>query len=871
MWSEYESRERESHSRVFIMEGEPATTAMATSSAPVPASSTSGASNPVHARRSRRRWVSDATRRGLDAAFREDPTPSRDVLIELAEKCGASLKQVSVWFSARRAKEKAQRSEHEPADVRDDDAWAGGEGDDDVGDGNDSYYGDGGDHSEGEDGTNSVAKAEQSAASITDMRGGAPSMHAEDHRAGAHAPAVSSTHGGTRVLIPEACELLAIEHPCYVVNADRGVRMLGGTQAIARASASNSTSMECSLRPQDPLAHPLFGVRVDTPGVLLKVTRRKRKASTATAAGTDSPAALSPAPSAPTGPAHASFAASKPKMAIEVLGSVTSSYRFEGLADYQFVSDPSLLNTLEPGPHSANTPFDLIGTLEPLAAHAMRIPPSLFSMYDVPLEYLPRKGATGALGETESVSQKGSAARKRRGDALVVGNALQPRRQRAKTGKAKPMHFGQRVEFDAAAVPTGPPPKIAATIDLEDELFIAMKAKFAQRPVWSRQALKASLPEHLNITEERLKFRLPQLAFYFAQGPWRMCWIAFGYDPRASRDSRIYQVLDLRLPPEVEHLVPKKSGRRLVGAPARIMESAASHAGDACSSVGGDVASVTDGGRVRNIPGDQALPTQRHVYFQMCDFTGDALVQLVHEEESATAMQRCHKAHGWYTSDNMEKARLLLKQSMLQLARGAAGGKPLLMDDSRRRKQETNAASVPYSKTSPSSSSASPPAAAGATLSSGDARQPEDEDADEDDGPWDQQTRESPSHGARLPATMNGAEAVAFSASVVPSGGLADASSFGIFDDVHDMMDEGSDEESDAHASVQDGEVMDDVDDEDEESSVNETDEGSGTDSGHSKRYADDDDDEVDDDDDDDDDDGPLYGDDDDGALHFAE
>ena len=30
-------------------------------------------------------------------------------------------------------------------------------------------------------------------------------------------------------------ELLAIEHPCYVVNADRGVRMLGGTQAIARA------------------------------------------------------------------------------------------------------------------------------------------------------------------------------------------------------------------------------------------------------------------------------------------------------------------------------------------------------------------------------------------------------------------------------------------------------------------------------------------------------------------------------------------------------------------------------------------------------------------------------------------------------------
>jgi hypothetical protein len=99
-------------------------------------------------------------------------------------------------------------------------------------------------------------------------------------------------------------------------------------------------------------------------------------------------------------------------------------------------------------------------------------------------------------------------------------------------------------------------------------------------------------------SQERLRFCLPQLAYYFANGPWRMCWIVYGYDPRISADARIYQVrcmltrgtvaelsrsmvaelsrsmaaertlfewvrvwqvLDLRLPAQLESLVPKKS------------------------------------------------------------------------------------------------------------------------------------------------------------------------------------------------------------------------------------------------------------------------------------------------------------------------
>ena len=180
-----------------------------------------------------------------------------------------------------------------------------------------------------------------------------------------------------------------------------------------------------------------------------------------------------------------------------------------------------------------------------------------------------------------------------------------------------------------------------------------------------------------------------------------MCWIAFGYDPRSSRDSRIYQVtrsrrtahggccvflvaspvsntltlcqvLDLRLPPGVEHLVPKKTEKRLLGTPARIpaRRSADAASGAVSTGIGTGTGTGPGAGVALNgasassairsgcsvvaasssqmgeadffehrVPGDQALPSQRHVYFQMCDFTGERLVALVHEEEVSTPLE----------------------------------------------------------------------------------------------------------------------------------------------------------------------------------------------------------------------------------------
>ena len=103
------------------------------------------------------------------------------------------------------------------------------------------------------------------------------------------------------------------------------------------------------------------------------------------------------------------------------------------------------------------------------------------------------------------------------------------------------MHFGTGVEFSCGTVPQEPLDHVRVTVDEEDSLYNILLERFAQRPIWSRQALRASFPADMLVVNDRLRFRLPQLAYYFTNGPWRMCWIAYGYDPRQSADSRVYQ------------------------------------------------------------------------------------------------------------------------------------------------------------------------------------------------------------------------------------------------------------------------------------------------------------------------------------------
>ena len=114
--------------------------------------------------------------------------------------------------------------------------------------------------------------------------------------------------------------------------------------------------------------------------------------------------------------------------------------------------------------------------------------------------------------------------------------------------------------------PRAPSALVQATVVETDPLYLTMKERFAQRPVWTRKALFASLPPGSYRTVDSVRHTLPQLSYYFTNGPWRMCYIAYGYDPRATADARIYQVLDRQptpWPTGQEETLPNMAGARL--------------------------------------------------------------------------------------------------------------------------------------------------------------------------------------------------------------------------------------------------------------------------------------------------------------------
>ena len=83
------------------------------------------------------------------------------------------------------------------------------------------------------------------------------------------------------------------------------------------------------------------------------------------------------------------------------------------------------------------------------------------------------------------------------------------------------------------------------------------------------------------------------------------------------------QILDLRLPPELETLVPKKCKRFNEGAPRRLRpKPPAAAARPAAAATGAAAATAASA-----LPDDRQLPQQRVVYLQLCDLTGDRLKQ----------------------------------------------------------------------------------------------------------------------------------------------------------------------------------------------------------------------------------------------------
>jgi general transcription factor 3C polypeptide 5 (transcription factor C subunit 1) len=164
-------------------------------------------------------------------------------------------------------------------------------------------------------------------------------------------------------------EAVAIEFPGYIRNPDRAIAALGGSDEVSAALGTQSTELKLWLRPHDPLCHPIFAERHGTRALLLRVSR--------------------PRSSSLDGDAHGD-------VEVTVAAAVRWSYRFRGLADFQYLPvDPKAASRSFSSLPEKNRPesAEVYKTPQPL----LLVPP-LFSRADMPLDFaFGDGGAEGAF------------------------------------------------------------------------------------------------------------------------------------------------------------------------------------------------------------------------------------------------------------------------------------------------------------------------------------------------------------------------------------------------------------------------------------------------------------------------------------------
>lgn len=69
-------------------------------------------------------------------------------------------------------------------------------------------------------------------------------------------------------------EALLLEFPGFVKNAQPALHSFGGQDAVSELLAGTRQALQLKLRPGDPLAHPILGLKQQTQGLLLRLTTK---------------------------------------------------------------------------------------------------------------------------------------------------------------------------------------------------------------------------------------------------------------------------------------------------------------------------------------------------------------------------------------------------------------------------------------------------------------------------------------------------------------------------------------------------------------------------------------------------------------------
>ncbi|KAI5020049.1 hypothetical protein ZWY2020_044937 [Hordeum vulgare] len=311
--------------------------------------------------------------------------------------------------------------------------------------------------------------------------------------------AVSGTLPGT--------EAFAVHYPGYPSSPARATHTLGGLPAIAKVRSSDPGSrLELRFRPEDPDCHPTFGEPRASTGLLLRLSRPK--------GGSAPPRA-------------------------EVVARVRTAYHFQGMADFQHVVPVHAAQVRKRKRLDCPNVKDDLGTdkaggLDTDDGDVMMLVPPLFAIKDNPtnIALLP---STNALSKS---MQRGVV--QHRWEMDIEPTLALPFNIQA---VPKKVNWEDHIPMNSS----------------EWDSQMALCKLFDERPVWPRQSLyERLLDDGVHVSTSQFKSLLFKAGYYFSTGPFGKFWIKKEYDPRKDPESRIYQRIDFRMPPELRNLQTKR-------------------------------------------------------------------------------------------------------------------------------------------------------------------------------------------------------------------------------------------------------------------------------------------------------------------------
>ncbi|CAG8453846.1 1019_t:CDS:10 [Paraglomus occultum] len=426
--------------------------------------------------------------------------------------------------------------------------------------------------------------------------------------------------------------LFAVEYPGYIKNVHKVISTLGEKRGLLKAV--NKGLAELRYRHNDPFCHPINGDVVPTANFLLKVTRRRKKSS-----------------GKQEGNATSKIKNTNQNFTFEVVGIINKTCRFRGMSDAQYVPNP--YDSI-PNLRRQLGKFDVEGMRkftfqqsEDYTKPTLLPPPSL-ARIEIPMEY------------------------KYQQNVSVIKVMIRPNETNVSDECAVSQTHKSTLEKKIHRLDEGPPPEVLNYVELlPKEPIEKLKKMFEERPVWTRLALLNTLPKTYKKLIRKL---LPLVAYWMVGGPWRDCWIRYGYDPRNDQTSRIYQLLDVRNTRRPLRL--ERAKRMLNGQPSVLSEHSRTDSQPETVTygmeIGGEDASFKDISLIK-ISELHCRLTDRdsHIFsgltktrdvavFQLCDVTDPLLQRLIGSSENFVEV--CDELNGFYTSNAMKKMRKILRR-----------------------------------------------------------------------------------------------------------------------------------------------------------------------------------------------------------------